>query len=171
MIILVDSREQRNQHILQKFSELDIKFKCKKLEFGDYSFEIDGISFENICAIERKANLTELSGNLCQGRTRFETEFCKGLLNNCKMVLLIEDESVREKCKLRVAMDKTTIDADTKFRKTWRSRMTGNSMVASIKAFKERYNLELVFCKKNQTANKMLEIFEREVKNYAQSEK
>lgn len=160
MTIIIDSREKSCQHIVKVLNEKGIEWTSRKMEYGDYSFEIDGKSYEKECCIERKMNLTELAGNICQGRNRFETEFCKSKVDKCKMILLVEDAKSREKMKLRIQMDAAEIDMDTRFRKTWRTKCTGNSMVGSIKALKERYDLELVFCSKVSTAKEMLRIFE-----------
>ena len=167
MKIIVDSREQRNMNILSYLNENGIPWTVRKLEFGDYSFEVKGISYEDKCCIERKQNLSELAGNFTKGRNRFDAEFCKGKAMGCRMLLLVEDGKAREKLKLRVQMDRAGIDEDTKFRKTWRSRFSGNSMVGSIKAFKDRYDLELVFCNKKSTGKQIVEIF----KKYLEGEK
>jgi len=167
IVVLVDTREIRNQHILSKFSELGIRFKLKALKFGDYSFEINEKSFENVCVVERKISLTEIAGNFCKGRIRFETEFAKARAEGCNVTLLIEDDKARAKMVLRRKMDKLTgIDLDKKYSKTWRSDFTGNSMIASIKAFKDRYNLGLVFCKKTKTAEALIDTFNKAIEVY-----
>lgn len=38
MIILVDSREKQNDHILSYFDKQRIAYQKEKLEYGDYSF-------------------------------------------------------------------------------------------------------------------------------------
>ncbi len=40
MVILVDSREKKNTHILDYFRKQKISFQTEKLEYGDYSFMI-----------------------------------------------------------------------------------------------------------------------------------
>ena len=40
MIVLVDSREKKNSHILDYFRKQKISFQTGKLEYGDYSFMI-----------------------------------------------------------------------------------------------------------------------------------
>lgn len=96
MIILVDSREKRNEHILSYFDKQEIAYKKEKLEYGDYSFMIpataagEDIFFHRDIAIERKASLEELSGNLAQERERFEKEFLKAGNDGCKIYLMIE---------------------------------------------------------------------------------
>lgn len=96
MIILVDSREKKNSHILDYFKKNDISYKSEKLDYGDYSFMIpasaagEDIYFHKDIVIERKANLEELSGNLAQQRDRFEKEFLKAKGDGCKIYLVAE---------------------------------------------------------------------------------
>lgn len=40
MVILVDSREKKNSHILDYFKKQKIAYQVEKLEYGDYSFMI-----------------------------------------------------------------------------------------------------------------------------------
>lgn len=98
MIILVDSREKENSHILSYFDKQGIAYKREKLDFGDYSFLLPDaatgqgdIFFHDSIVIERKASLEELSGNLTQERERFEKEFLKAGNNGTKTYLMIED--------------------------------------------------------------------------------
>ena len=72
---------------------------------------------------------------------------------------LFEDEKL-------LIEQKLNIDTDFAFRKTWRSKLYATSMIASLKAFKERYSLEVIFCKKTETADKMLEIFYKAIDDY-----
>lgn len=96
MIILVDSREKKNTHILDYFNKHGISYKITKLEYGDYSFMLpesaagQDIFFHRNIIIERKGSLEELSGNLAQERNRFETEFLKAGNDNCKIYLMVE---------------------------------------------------------------------------------
>ena len=106
IVVLCDTREIRSQHILCALNDLGIKFKQKKLNFGDYSFELYGMNFENICVIERKAHLTELSGNFCSGRMRFAKEFEKAKEAGAKVTLICEDANGKAKMLLRREIDK-----------------------------------------------------------------
>ena len=96
MVILVDSREKKNTHILDYFRKQKISFHTEKLEYGDYSFMIPAaaaggdIFFHRDCVVERKASLEELSGNLTGERERFEKEFLKAGNDGCKVYLMIE---------------------------------------------------------------------------------
>lgn len=96
MIILVDSREKKNTHILDYLTKQGIACQVTALDYGDYSFMLkeaaagQDIFFHQDIVIERKASLEELSGSLAQQRERFEKEFLKAGNDGCKVYLMIE---------------------------------------------------------------------------------
>lgn len=103
MIVLVDTREQNWLHIQKFFDEKKIPYRVEKLESADYSCAIPknvelgimrDLYFSDKILIERKANLEEVSGNLCQDRTRFENEFIRS--SGTKLHLLIENASYED---------------------------------------------------------------------------
>ena len=73
MVILCDSKDKKNEHILEEFDKQKIEYKTKSLKTGDYSFLIkacpelgfqyDTYFTDELC-IERKNSLSELAGNL-----------------------------------------------------------------------------------------------------------
>ena len=65
LTFITDSREQNPW-----FVEDSIR---KKLDFGDYSFQVDDVSFESEFAIERKS-MADLVGTLTGGHARFRRE-------------------------------------------------------------------------------------------------
>lgn len=164
MKILIDSRERKNTWITKALDQKGIEWEKRKLHYCDYSFEVDGVSYETKVGIERKNSLTEIASNFTKGRLQFEAEFSRAKADGCKVTLLIEDKNAKSKIATRIAMDNANIDIDTRMRKTWRSRFTGKSMYASIKAFKERYDLDLIFCHKLATAGEILKVFEEYLK-------
>lgn len=100
MVILVDTREQENKHILEFLNKKKIQYKSKKLDFGDYSFMLPAMPelgiikplfFDNEIVVERKGSLTELSGNLTKDRERFEKELIRK--QDAKFYLMIENGS------------------------------------------------------------------------------
>ena len=102
MTILVDTREQVNDHITNYFDKAGIPWKKKALDYGDYSFFVPenpelsiqrDLYFDNEIMIERKGSLEELSGNLTQERDRIEKEFA---LAPPRKVLLIENASYED---------------------------------------------------------------------------
>jgi ERCC4-type nuclease len=73
MVIQIDKREQRNEHVKAWFDEKKISYMDKSFESGDYGFVIKAnpelgflkdTHFVDELFIERKKNLDELAGNL-----------------------------------------------------------------------------------------------------------
>jgi len=86
--ILIDSREKQFKHITDELDRLQIAWKIQKLSWGDYSFEIDGVSYEKRVVVERKGSLSELIGNFTKGSKRFRAEFERS--RGCEVHLMIE---------------------------------------------------------------------------------
>lgn len=78
MVVLVDTREQKNQHILDYLEANNIKYRLEKLDTADYSFVLPNYPLLNMdkqVLIEKKNSLEEISGNFTKGRDRFTREF------------------------------------------------------------------------------------------------
>ena len=102
MVILVDTKEKVNDHILNYFDKKDIKYKKKSLDYGDYSFMLKAneklgipkdVWFDKLVVIERKSSLKEISNNLTSERSRFEKELA---LAPKDKVILIENASYED---------------------------------------------------------------------------
>ena len=134
MIILVDTREKVNDHIISSFDKNGISYKKKSLEYGDYSFALpknDKLSiprdmyFNKKVCIERKASLEEISGNLTKERDRFEKELC---LAPKTKVLLLENANYS---------DIATGNYQTQYNK--------KSFLASLHSFWFKYDTPIMF--------------------------
>lgn len=76
MVVIVDTREQKNQHIITYLINNKIPYVKEKLESGDYSVRFPNYPEYDLCMIvERKNSLTEIAGNFTKGRDRFVNEF------------------------------------------------------------------------------------------------
>lgn len=148
IVILIDTREQKNDHILEYLIEKNISYELMKLEHGDYSFKIPcnddlGIYrdkyFTNIISIERKANLNELSNNFTKGRSRIENEFIRA---RGKLILLIENSSYED-----------IIQGN------YSTRYNPKAFLGTLKAFENRYNLQTNFIRSAFTGNYIYHTF------------
>lgn len=155
MIILVDTREKKNDHITKYFDEHGILYEKKAMEFGDYSFYIPAneelsiprpIYFENDIIVERKASLEELSANFTTGRTRFEKEFAASKAE--KKYLLIENAEYGD-------LISGNYNTDYNKRAYW----------ASLHSFNHKYNLEVFFIANEYSAIYILGVFQYYLKN------
>lgn len=91
VIVLHDSGEQENGHILSELDKMGVKHELVNLDYGDYSFKAQGRDFSLSCVIERKANIDELYGNLTKDRERIEREFALASTMANDFTLLIEN--------------------------------------------------------------------------------
>lgn len=149
MVILVDSREQRNEHILKWFDDKKIKYKVRKNDYGDYSCYIPGdilpgitkdLYFDTEISIERKANIDELANNLkAENRPRLKSEFAHMKLYDIKCHLFIED-----------------INFDDNIRKgNYRSCYNGKALNGSIEGLLAQYNISFQAVDKQYIAAKI----------------
>lgn len=144
MIILIDTREKRNEHITKQFDKMKIPYVSQKLDFGDYSFELDGESFENKIVIERKGSLDEIASNFTVGRIRFRKEFERARSKNCIMHVVIENASWQK-----------IIDGD------YRSRFSPSAFQGSLTTWAYKYQYKLDFVPKNDMACFILNTFQK----------
>lgn len=142
-MIVIDSRERKFDHIKDYFEQNNIPYEIKKLDTGDY------FNTENpTVIIDRKANLQEVLTNLIRGksnRTRFTKECKRAFDDNVRFIVLVEGTN----CK------------NVKDVSTWQSqysRLSGRWLVNEMFTLTMAYKVEWMFCKKNQTAKKILEL-------------
>lgn len=87
--IIVDTREQKYNHVTDYFDKQDVKWVRSKLICGDYQNPMNPMVI-----IDRKKDLQEVAGNVCQQHDRFvrELELAKEL--GYKMIILVEDPTI-----------------------------------------------------------------------------
>lgn len=159
MTIQVDSREHQHaiQDILAEFNKQGIKYYISKLYTGDY------MSLDNPrLVIDRKQNLHELCGNVCQQHERFRAEMQRAKENGIKIIFLCEHgrnikalddvlwwtnprETYREKVKGVWV---------TKHRKV----MQGDTLYKILNTMQDRYGVEFLFCEKKDTGKRIIEL-------------
>ena len=143
-MIIVDSREKKWEHIRDYFDKHDVPYEFPhKLDEGDY-LNTDNPSV----VIDRKASVDEICGNLCRGSgniVRFTKECRRAHDRHMRFVVLIEGTNIRNVNDV----------------KTWKSKytkVTGAMLVDKMFALTVTYGVEWVFCRKSETAQKILEI-------------
>lgn len=139
---MIDTREQKCKHITDYFDEKKIPYVREKLDFGDYTIKTDLMHsprefyLQDICTIERKATLNELSGNFTRERERMEREFSRATGH---VILLIEGACYEDILLHRY---------DTKY--------APKSFMATLKAFEARYGFNTHFQKDNKYSGQFI---------------
>ena len=155
-MIVVDTREKKWDHIRKYFEANGIEFEIKKLDAGEY-FSTD----QGDVVVDRKQNLQELCGNLSKGDgniIRFTNECRRAKEQGIRLVVLIEGTNCQ-----------TVKDVSG-----WKSKYTKHSgkwLTDKMFNLTVSYNVEWQFCKKNETAAKILEILKYDSgRNQAESD-
>lgn len=145
LVILTDTAEKENSHIIDYFTKEKIAFEKYSLSEGDYSgmiahneetHKILGITkdlyFNDVIVIERKASVDELCNNLkntgTKERQRFEFELTRIKLNCVNKYLLIEDGNIE----------------GTIWGKKYTSNYHPKALYNSLKRFEARYRCPLI---------------------------
>ena len=165
MTVLVDTREQVNDHILTQLDKYGVKHESRKLDYGDYSFIYDDQSdFSKSCVIERKANVDELYNNVVQDRGRIEKEMYAASNQAKELILIVETVASWDDLKNYVVPDwQMQRDSQRKVADI------GKTVYSTLRSWERgnRYHFKVEFSPdKNLTAVKMLELFYYFWRNY-----
>lgn len=163
MDIQIDSREKARaiRKIIKTFDEQGINHFSSKLLVGDY------MSLDNPrLIIDRKQNLQELCGNVCQQHERFKKELIKAMQANIQLIVLIEHGS-----DIQSLEDVYFWKNPRKHEVRWRivngkrekyivsaKAVDGNQLYKSLCTIRDRYNVRFEFCEKKDTGKKIIEL-------------
>lgn len=147
MVILVDTREKRWEHIGAALEGLGCPFERQTLDFGDYSFRYTHPDeTERDCrgriVVERKASLDEICGNFTYGRERFAREFERAKESGAEVHLLIE------------GADWEKVEAHA-----YLSRLHPAALEGNLFSWAERYGLRIWFCRAPFAGKLVYQIF------------
>ena len=149
ILVLCDTREQVNGSILSFLDKKKIPYTKRKLDVGDYSFMVGDDTFEDVLCVERKANLDELAGNITVDRSRLENEFLRAKARGTRVVLLIEGASWED------------IRAHN-----YISRLDPKSFLGTLFSWQDKYNLQIIFCKPEETGSMIYSLFYYRLRNW-----
>lgn len=145
-MIICDSREKKNQHVLRYFDKEGIPYEVRKLDTGDY------MDPENPkLTIDRKQNLDELCGNLFSpDKSRFWREVRRAKESRIKMIVLIEQGG-------KIKQLKDVPQWQGKY-----TKVTGYKLYNEICRCHIAYGVEFWFCDKRATGKRIAEILSAE---------
>ena len=139
-MIIVDTREKKNAHVLAYFERNHIQYIEKKLDTGDYMVE-----GQEQLLIDRKQNLAELAVNISPNdNTRFKAELRRLDALGGKMYILVEE--------------KLNSLEDVKNWKNKYGKRNGASLYATLSSYQYKHNIAFVFCHKNSTGRVIAEL-------------
>ena len=145
--IIVDSREQETQKLIDRINQMEAPVIRRKLDFGDYSAKVqlpDGeeFSLERRACVERKMNFSELCG--CFKSTKTVNRAKEA---HARLYLLVEC-ATWEKA----------------YKGDYRSMMKPQALIASMLTWMVRYNSPIIMCQAATSGKLIRDILYREMK-------
>ena len=145
MIIQIDTREQKYDHILRYFDAANIKYVRSKCVVGDY------VNLENpMVVIDRKKDLQEVAGNVCQQHERFVRELELAGELGYRIIILIEEDTI-----------KTLSEVPCWY--NWRKKknpraISGKQLYKIMRTMGEKYGVEWEFTTKANCGKRITEL-------------
>ena len=140
-MLICDSKEKTNEHILRYFDRHGIDYEIRKLDVGDYMFEGGTIS------VDTKRSVDELASNMLNrnDHARFLREAKRAADSGVKLIVLLETSKYKSIPDLR----------------EWRSKysgISGRSLMNAIYKTHISYGVEFLFYPKISTGRRIIEL-------------
>lgn len=174
LTIQIDSREKARaiKKIITEFDKQGVKYYISKLFTGDY------MSLDNPrLIIDRKQNLSEICGNVCQSHTRFRNELIRAHENGIKLIILVEHsnriksiddvENWENPRRIKKVWIEDSLEVDVDGNEYWElghyetketKAMTGKTLAKVMRTLERKYGCEFMFCDKSHTGKRIIEI-------------
>lgn len=167
MDIQIDSREKAKaiQKILKEFDSQGVRYFSSKLLVGDY-MNLDNPRL----IIDRKQNLQELCGNVCQQHERFKKELIRAIDAGLHLIILVEHgddiKSLEDvyfwKNPRKHEIRWKTVNGKKVKTVVSSKAVDGEQLYKSLCTIRDRYNVRFEFCNKNETGKRIMELLRYE---------
>jgi hypothetical protein len=163
MQIQIDTREHKRElaRIEEQLRALGVDYFKSKLYVGDY------MSLDNPrLVVDRKKDLLELCGNVCQQHERFRAELIRAKEHGIKLIILVEHgpdiksledvyfwQNPRNKPSRWVMSDGRPIKVPEKG-----GGIQGEQLFRSLCTIRDRYDVTFAFCEKGNTGAEIVRL-------------
>lgn len=150
MTIQIDTREHKweRARVERQLVKEGMKTITSKLYVGDYQ-SLDRPRL----AIDRKKSLLELCSNVTQGHERFRKELLRAEDAGIRLVILCEEDGIE-------TLEDVYFWDNPRLAESPRAT-TGKQLYRSLCTIRDRYGVQIEFCKKSETGKKIIEILTR----------
>lgn len=148
MTIQIDSREHKFElaRIQKQLTKAGCKTIVSKLYVGDYQ------SLDNPrLVVDRKKDLQELCGNVCQQHERFKNELIRALEAGIQIIILCEHGADVQ------SLEDVYFWDNPRLKKSHKAT-SGESLYRSLCTIRDRYNVRFEFCTKRETGKRIMEL-------------
>ena len=155
-IIIQDTREKvgKKDHIEGWFKDNGIPVVRRKCDYGDYM-----LYGKEYVSVDIKQNVMEIVGNITKQHERFRRELEGAKIHGIKLCILIE-EPFSNVFALKYWKSPKWQWGKNKGKPL--TQMKGESIMKILLTMQERYGCTFLFCRKEDSAKKILELLEKE---------
>lgn len=156
MLIIQDTREKegKKEHILKTFRIYGYDVVREKIDVGDYMF-----SHENKVSVDVKESMLEVVSNLTKQHERFKKELIRANENGKKLFILVEEPL---KSVYSVQFWKSPVYKFGKLKGKPITNINSTTLMKMMITIQNKYGCEFVFCKKEDSGKKILELLRKE---------
>lgn len=163
MIVQIDSREKKKEleRIKKQFDSQCVKYFVSKLYCGDYQ----SLDNAKLC-IDRKKDLQELCGNVCQQHERFKAELIRAREAGIQLIILCEHGP-----DIKSVGDVYFWENPRKHKVIWKTvngkkvktvisdkAVDGCQLYKSLCTIRDKYGVRFEFCTKEETGRRIVEL-------------
>lgn len=190
--IVVDTREQKCNHILNKFDEgfenkpshhdmyrgkkstftepISYYKQEKGLKTGDFTICVQlpnncQINFQDKIVIERKKDLNELASNLYDSKSKDEN----GLTRIERELVRAKEQGIKVILLVEIDNMHSKIMSSKHFRYDKASKVSPKSFNSILRSLQARYDISIEYCEKNQSARLIHDILYYHAREYLKS--
>lgn len=151
MVIIEDTRQQAGKHDIKHewFGTNGVELVRSKLPFGDYAL-VPSI------AVDTKKDMDEIAANICgKEHTRFINECKAAKAAGCSLVILVENEvGISDISQVHIWINPRSVYST--------NCVQGARLQKAMETISERYGVKFLFCKPEESAQRILEILTNE---------
>lgn len=162
MIIQADTRQKKKHHTVKEkyFADNGIKVVNSKMLVGDYCIPGEKI------AVDTKANITELYGNLIQDHQRFKNECILAQECGMQLIILIENKDgvkeIRDIAKWKnpqmLKYWKAVKIAKKNNQKPPKPPASNVQLIKMMSTMQKKYGVKFMFCTPDEAGAKVVEL-------------
>lgn len=151
-IILTDSRQQKENHILKEFDKQNYVHIRTGLPSADYMAvrydQQQGFYLDYTTLIDTKKDLEEISGNLCntQNHERIKREIEKAKELGCKNFIFL------------IGVNKQMTIEDLLKWNSKRTKVKGEVLLKIMKTMTQKYGIRFIICQKKNMGEKIIKL-------------
>jgi hypothetical protein len=167
MQIQIDSREKPKERdrIEKQFDKIGVDYFVSKLYVGDY-MNLDNPRL----VIDRKLDLNEVCGNVCQQHERFRRELVRAQEQGIQIIILVEEPNITNLVDVwfwenprKKAYKWVMKDGHPWKQECQKPPLQGHQLYKSLVTIQERYGVRIEFCDKKSTGKKIVELLGGEI--------